>query len=170
MESDYSIFLFRSTVRWNEHWFTNQELFIQCPSVFVNFLKSGLHCHFGPEGQRVLIFVPFLHPSMSTSWHSGDIYHYLKKRERERYRSQNPYFIPGIAFIYLILWNPHNNHDRYNWGSERDALQLKLPGFIVRMWVGPADSLYDKCLCCLRSRGPILLWWCTKPHSLLPFS
>lgn len=34
-----------------------------------------------------------------------------------------------------------------------DALQLKLPGFIVRMWVGPADSLYDKCLCCLRSRG-----------------
>lgn len=57
-----------------------------------------------------------------------------KKRKKKSHRSLNPYFIPGIAFIYLILWNLHNNHDRYNWGSEGDALQPKLPGFRVRMW------------------------------------
>ena len=55
------------------------------------------------------------------------------KTEPLSHRLLNTYFIPDVAFIYFILWNPSNNHDRYSWGSETGSTSTEAAWF-MRMW------------------------------------
>lgn len=140
--------------------------FYAMPFKACEFPQVCLHCPFDPGGQQVSLDFPTLPPSHKV--YSLMLRGHLSLLNKQTKQSHwaTDYWIPTsyqmwLSYTLFCEIQATTMIDTVE-AQRREALQLKLPG----LWeCGPADSL-----CCLCNRGPILLWWCTKPHSLLPLS